>query len=171
MKLRDFKKKDAEPMLEWMHSELSQKVFAKDFNSFTKDKVLDFIENAKNYENQVHLACVDEKDNYLGTVSLKNINNEDKNAEYAISFHEKAFGTGASTYATKEILRIAFEELKLQKVYLNVLDINERANAFYKKIGFKKVGIFYNHILKSDGYKNLVWYEIQKEEYEKNSDR
>lgn len=168
MELRDFKEKDAKPMLEWMHSDLSQKVFAKDFNSFTKEKVLDFIKNAKNYKNQIHLACVDDNDNYLGTISLKNIDYENRNAEYAISFHEKAFGTGASTYATEEILRIAFEELKLQKVYLNVLSINERANAFYNKIGFKKVGIFHNHILKNNGYEDLIWYEMQKEEYEKN---
>ena len=165
MKLRDFKEKDLDGMIEWMHSTISEEVFAKDFNHFSEEKVLNFIKNAKNYENEIHLACVDDNDEYLGTVSLKNIDNDNKNAEYAISFREKAFGTGASSFATKEILRIAFTELKLEKVYLNVLEINKRANAFYNKMGFKKVGVFKNHILKKDKFYNLVWYEILKEDY------
>ena len=166
MKLRELKEKDADLMLEWMHSELSKKVFEKDFNSFTKDKVLNFIKNNKTYENEVHFACVDDSDEYMGTVSLKNIDQTNKHAEYAISFREKAFGTGASSYATKEILKIAFEELNLNKVYLCVLKINERANAFYKKQGFKQVGVFSEHILKNSNYEDWVWYEIKKREFD-----
>ena len=42
----------------------------------------------------------DQDDEYLGTISLKNIDLKNKNAEYAISTRKKARGTGANQQAT-----------------------------------------------------------------------
>ena len=159
MRLRELQKKDAMLMLSWMHSSNSKKVFEKDFNNYTLSDVENFI-NIKNDDKNLNFACVDEFDNYLGTVSLKNIDKDNKNAEYAIAFIEKAYGTGASKFATKEILRIAFEELNLEKVYLNVLNINERAIAFYNKMGFVEEGRFRKHVFKNDEFRDLIWYSM-----------
>lgn len=164
MKLRELKEKDAEEMLKWMHSENSKKVFIKDFNRYSLADVKKFI-NAKNTDENMNFACVDDNDNYLGTVSLKNIDYINKNAEYAISFTAEACGTGASTFATQEILRIAFRDLELAKVYLNVLDINTRAIKFYNKVGFVEEGRFRKHILKNDELRDLLWFSILKEDY------
>lgn len=167
MRLRPFHPKDAEGMLSWMKDKSINDVFATDFGSFTLEKVLKFIESANKDKSNLHLACVDDNDEYLGTVSLKAINKQDKNAEYAISFCKKAHGTGAAHYATQEILKIAFMELGLERVYLNVIPDNTRANAFYKKSGFVFEGTFRKHIQIKDQLKDLNWYSILKEEYEK----
>ncbi len=164
MKLRELQKKDADRMLSWMHSEKSRYIFAKDFNNFTKDDVISFI-NKKNTSENINYACVDDDDNYLGTISLKNIDYENKNAEYAISFMEEAQGTGAASYATKEILKLAFNDLKLKKVYLDVLETNKRANAFYKKTGFIYEGKFEKHILKNNQFIDLYWYRMFDDEF------
>ena len=164
MKLRELQKKDADRMLSWMHSEKSRYIFAKDFNNFTKDDVISFI-NKKNTSENINYACVDDGDNYLGTISLKNIDYENKNAEYAISFMEEAQGTGAASYATKEILKLAFNYLKLKKVYLDVLETNKRANAFYKKTGFIYEGKFEKHILKNNQFIDLYWYRMFDDEF------
>ena len=121
MQLRRLKSEDAAGMLDWMHDESINQLFATDFGKFTEDKVLAFIQSAKDETNSVHRACVDENDKYLGTVSLKNIDREASNAEYAISFRKEAQGTGAAKFATDEILRYGFEELGLERIYLNVL--------------------------------------------------
>ena len=161
MKLRNLKEKDADKMLEWMHSSESKKIFAKDFNNYTKEDVLNFIRSGNNDSN-INYACVDDNDNYLGTISLKNIDKENNNAEYAISFCKEAQGTGAALFATKEILKIAFEKLNLNKVYLDVLETNKRAIAFYKKVGFEEEGKFRKHIYKNNDYINLLWFTIFK---------
>lgn len=166
MRLRPLEAKDAEGMLSWMHDDSINSIFAADFKSFTKDKVLSFIENSDKNKDDLHLACVNDDDEYLGTVSIKHIDREAKNAEYAVSFCKRAHGTGASSFATKEILRIAFYELGLKRVYLNVITENKRANAFYKKIGFVYEGTFKKHILINGELKDLNWYRMLKEEFD-----
>ena len=144
-----------------MHFEESKEIFAKDFNNYTKEDVKRFV-NTKNTKENINYACVNDKDEYLGTVSLKNIDHENNNAEYAVSFIKEAQGTGAAMFATKEILRIAFYELELEKVYLEVLKTNERAIAFYKKVGFIQEGVLRNHLKKHNKYIDLLCFGMLK---------
>lgn len=165
MRLRELCLKDADGMLSWMHDPASAEIFQCDFNSFSEEKVKNFILNSNKDEDSVHFACVDDNDNYLGTVSLKHIDKKAENAEYAVSFCKSAQGTGAARFATEEILKIAFNKFDLERVYLNVLSDNERANAFYKKMGFVYEGTFKKHILINGKLKDLNWYRILREEF------
>ena len=63
------------------------------------------------------------------------------------------------------ILDIAFNELGLNRVYLNVFPENKRAIALYLKCGFKYEGEFQQHVFVRGEYKNLEWYGILREEY------
>ena len=161
MKLRVLEKKDVNGMLEWMHDEDVNKFFRFHAPDMTSEKAENFIKNSFTKENR-HYAVVDENDEYLGTISLKNINYEDKNAEYAISMRRCTWGKNISREATKMILDIAFGELELQKVYLNVLSENERAVAFYRKVGFTYVGESKKHVVINGRFMDLKWFEIQR---------
>lgn len=155
--LRRLEEKDAPLMLEWMHDSEINRNFQADFASATMESVLDFIRNSFHEENK-NFAFVDEKDEYLGTISLKNISLKNANAEYAIVTRKKAQGTGAAMQATQELLRYAFEELKLHKVYLNVLEENVRAQKLYEKCGFVHEGTSPDAVLINGVYKTLKWY-------------
>lgn len=157
--LRRLEEKDAPFMLEWMHDNTINCNFQYPFAEMTIEKVKAFIEDSFNEENK-HFAIVDAKDEYLGTISLKNISQKNKNAEYAIVTRKKAHGTGAAMQATQELLCYAFQELGLHKVYLNVLEDNIRARKFYEKCGFVQEGISKDAIMAADGYQSLVWYGI-----------
>ena len=134
--LRPLQAKDTPLVLECMTDPSIARLFRYDAGQITADTVAVFIEAAKNTQKNIHLACVDEADTYLGTISLKNIDLENKTAEYAVVFRTAAQGTGAAAFATREILRIAFTEYALARVYLNVLEDNARAWRFYEKMGF-----------------------------------
>ncbi len=84
-----------------------------------------------------HYAICDDEDAYQGTISLKDIDVENGTAEYAIVLRRQAQGKGYASFATREILRIAFEELGLHKVYLNVWKENAHAVGFYEHMGFR----------------------------------
>lgn len=159
--LRKLGEKDVDLMLEWMHDSNVNKNFSVDFDKFDYSDAIEFVENSFTSENQ-HFAVVDEQDVYQGTISLKNISYKDSNAEYAVVFRTTAQGTGFAKEATKEIIKYAFEELKLNKVYLNVLKENVRARKFYEKMGFKQEGIFLKHKFLDNKFHDLYWYAVYK---------
>ena len=163
--LRPLEEKDAAGMLEWMTDPAIARFFRFDAASMTLDRCKGFIRGAGEQENCRHWAIVNEKDEYLGTISLKQI--DKGSAEYAISTRGCAHGTGAAGEATRQILKIAFEDLGLNRVYLNVLADNGRANAFYRKAGFRYTHTEENALEIRGEMKNLNWYEIGKEDYDR----
>ncbi len=160
IELRNIVDSDVEKMLEWMHDDDINACFVKDFASMDKQDVVKFI-NGKN-ENDIHLA-ISEQGEYLGTVSLKNI--DGVSAEYAIALRQKCIGKGVAKHATMLILHKAFYELSLEKVYLNVLEQNERAQRFYKKMGFRFEGMLNNYAYVRGEWKNLCFYAMLADDF------
>lgn len=158
--LRPLEERDAGGMLEWMTDPSITRFFRFDASSVTPESCRRFIAQANGQTDCRHYAIADEDDVYLGTISLKNI--ADGAAEYAISTRKSSHGTGAALTATKAILRTAFGELGLDRVYLNVLADNGRANAFYRKAGFRFVRTEENAVTIRGEKKSLNWYEIER---------
>lgn len=160
--IRELREKDALFMHEWMKDENVTENLKADFKNKTVEDCKKFIKDSLNNENNLHYAIVNEQDEYLGTVSLKNINKDDSSAEFAITIRRKAMGTGCATYAMKEIMRRGFEKLNLNYIYWYVDQKNERAVRFYdknnyKRIDFEKV-INICHNVKNDCNDNYIWY-------------
>lgn len=163
IKIRKLAEKDVPFMLEWMHDEESKSIFQAPFDAMTEEDVLKFVNNSFDDDNQ-HFAIVDDKDDeYLGTISLKNIDYKNKNAEYAISTRKKARGSGCNSVASHLLLTYAFDNLGLNRVYLCVLSSNVRAQKFYEKIGFIYEGKFKNHLYQNGEFKDLLWYGVLKD--------
>lgn len=94
--------------------------------------------------------CLKVTDEYIGNVQLTGINSYE--AEFHIFIGEKKYwGKGFGTIATKLIVEYAFEELKLQCVYLLVKKQNAAAIRSYEKAGFHKV-------IETDDYLRLAKY-------------
>lgn len=166
MNLRPLSGKDIPGILEWMQDPELNCYFRFNPDEVSVDSVADFVASSYSKENK-HYAVVDDQDVYLGTISLKNISPGDRNAEYAVSLRKKAIGTGAAEFATRELLRIAFMELGLNKVYLNVLAENVRAIRFYQKMGFEFEGEFAEHIQVQGQFRNIRWYGIRRKQYDR----
>lgn len=165
MRLRKLEPRDAEGMLNWMSDPSISQYFRFSKDSATLESVNNYINQAQSSEKDMHLAIADDDDNYVGTISLKSIDPIARNAEYAISTCAQVHGTGIALEATKEILRIAFKELNLHRVYLNVLADNGRANHFYKKCGFVYEGRFREHVNIRGELKDLNWYSMLSTEF------
>ena len=162
--LRRLEEKDLGGMLEWMHDPAINRWFRFDPDQITEESVLAFIRNSIT-EKDRHYAVAAETDEYLGTISLEDIDPEHGHALFAISMRACAIGSGAAAAGTKELLHIAFEELGLERVYLNVLSDNKRARRFYEKIGFRYEGCFRKHLKLRGEWHDWDWYAILKDEY------
>lgn len=164
--LRSLSLNDVPGMLEWMHDPNIANVFSADFMDMTEEGVRGFVQASWDDAESLHLAIVGEGGEYLGTVSLKNIDRECLSAEYAISTRSKAQGTGAAMRGTRDVLALAFEKLGLERVYLNVKSTNARAIKFYEKVPFTREGTFRKAIKDKDGQLvDLVWFSMLREEF------
>ena len=171
--IRNLKIEDADTMLEWMHDDNVTKYLKADFAKLDKERVINFINDFKDADikkGELHYAICDKENSYIGTVSLKNIDMENKNAEYAIVTCSKAHGKGYAKQATFEILKIAFEKLGLEKVYLYAATDNTPANAFYTKMNFPKEGCFRKHLMIKGKLRDVNWYGILAEDYNRIKD-
>lgn len=165
MILRKLELKDISGILEWMKDPEINSYFRFNPDLINRETVAEFIEKSQVDEINKHYAVVTENDEYLGTISLKNIDYQNSNAEYAVSFRSAAIGKGVSRIATDTLLYIAFFELALHKVYLNVISDNIRAIKFYEKYGFKYEGEFVEYLNIRGEYKNLKWYGILRNQF------
>ncbi len=138
MNLRELDLKDAPLMLEWMHDDSVAHFMGADFSKKTLKDCENFILSSKNDKKNVHRAIVGDDDTYMGTVSLKNINSEKKEAEFAITIRKQAMGKGYSKFGMDKIIQIGFEELGLEIIYWYVNKNNTRAIQFYDKNGYKQ---------------------------------
>lgn len=138
MDIRKLELKDAPFMLEWMHDEDLTKDLKKDFASTNLDDARGFINYAReNTSDDVHMAIVNDDDEYMGTVSLKHIHNG--MAEFGIAVRRCATGKGYSIFGMRKILEYGVNELGLTSIIWCVDPINARAVRFYDKNEFARV--------------------------------
>lgn len=148
-------------MLEWMHDRNVTENLRANFASKTLSDAKAFIEQSWQDAKNVHMAIVSDEDEYMGTVSLKNI--EDDKAEFAITVRSKAMGRGYSWYGMESIIKLAFEKLGLNEVYWCVSRDNARAVRFYDKHGFcEKNDVSSNILERYVEIPNLKWYSVQR---------
>lgn len=166
MDLRKLELKDAPLMLEWMHDRSVVENLQTNFLEKTLGDCEVFITDSWKNESNLHLAIVDEKDTYMGTVSLKHV--KMASAEFGISIRKAAMGKGYARWAMEEIFRMGQEEMKLEQVYWCVNPQNKRALKFYDKNGYARIGSLDKDIISmlcGDGIYNssqieeYVWYQ------------
>lgn len=163
MKLRDLELKDAPLMLEWMHDQSVVANLRGNFLGKTIKDAEEFIKLSRNKLQNIHLAIATDEDEYMGTVSLKNVGRDNNSAEFAITVRKSAMGRGYSWYGMEEIIRRAFEEYNLESVYWCVSRNNERAVRFYDKHNFHEAVDISKEIRNRYAeMKNLKWYSVLK---------
>lgn len=172
MHIRPLEIEDAPLMLEWIHDGRVNCFYRFDASKYTIENVKSFISDSMKYNKMVqpsaiHYAIAENGGEYQGTISLKNIDYINKNAEYAIVLRHSSQGKGLASKATKELLEIAFKNMGLHRVYLNVLADNYHAIRVYEKNGFEYEGKWKEHLRIKDEWKSLCWYAITSDMWKK----
>ncbi len=74
------------------------------------------------------------------------------------------WGNGYATEAAGALVRYAFDELKLNRVYASHVPDNPASGKILLKLGMKREGYMRGHILKWKKYEDLVMYGMLKED-------
>lgn len=103
---------------------------------------------------------------HVGNCAL-HIDESGQKAGFGILIGDKnQWGRGYGTAALREVLRIGFEEMDLQRVHLTALARNTRGIRCYQKCGFRHEGLRRRHFLKRGKWEDVVCMGILREEWE-----
>ena len=104
----------------------------------------------------------------VGSVYLRDIDNDNRKCEYGIFIGEESCrGKGLGTAAAKLILNYAFDELKMNRVFLRVFAKNTAAINSYKHAGFKTEGVFKQDVIIDGVAYDMVFMALLRDEWEK----
>lgn len=108
-------------------------------------------------------------DTDIGYFRTSNYSKENKNIYIGADIMPQFTGNGLGFSAYKQFMKFMFEEFKLHKISLEVIDTNENAIKLYEKLGFKHEGTKREEVLKGKTYIGSRIYSILKTEFEKNN--
>ncbi len=92
---------------------------------------------------------------HIGSIGLHRINWKDRNAELGIAIGEKDYwDKGYGTDAIRALLRLAFEEMNLHRIYLWVDADNVRGIRCYEKCGFQQEGVLRDAAFREGRYRD-----------------
>jgi len=143
----------------WMFSdhEITEKEHQKFIKSLKKDK-----------QNLYFLVLQDNL--YLGVISLNRIDFKNRHAFLGLYKNPEKKIKNAGLIIGKTLFKLAFEHLKLHTLKLEVLENNERAINFFKKLGFKEEGRLREFVFKEDIWYDAIIMGITEKEYKENEE-
>ncbi|OIJ13445.1 GNAT family N-acetyltransferase [Anaerobacillus alkalilacustris] len=105
----------------------------------------------------------------VGCVML-NIALNHNRGELAYWIGKPYWDNGYATEASKCIIKFAFKDLHLNRIWACVMKKNKPSIGVMRKVGLRHEGTFPQHVLKWGVYEDVAYYGIVKEQYEaKNS--
>ncbi len=104
----------------------------------------------------------------IGSVYLRDIDREKKEAEYGVFIGEEdALGRGYGVRAAKLMLEYGFNTLHLEKIFLRVLEDNAGARKSYTKAGFQVIENKRESVELEQGVRNVLFMEVRRSTWER----
>ena len=128
----------------------------------------EFVEQLYKDDRNIPLGItLKENDQLIGNVALINISLPNRRASMGIFIGDKScWSKGYGTEALELMVRYAFHELNLHRIYLTVFEFNVRAMRAYEKAGFRREGVFRDAVYKNGKYHNVYPMAILRYEWE-----
>jgi len=171
VRLRAIERGDIPTFLKWLDDPQVQRYLGRTPFPLSLAEEERWFERQLNDEKSRIFAIETEKGVHIGNIGLHEIDYKDGKATLGIMIGEKGYwGQGYGSDAIKALLRFAFEELNLHRLYLSVFDFNKRAIRCYEKCGFRQEGIVRESVFRHGRYQNEILMGILRHEFEGDRD-
>ncbi len=113
------------------------------YEYYTTEKLLEYLNNVEKNNILLWGIFLKNKNLHIGNIKIDPINANNLSAEYGILIGDKnARGNGYAEEASKAVIDYCAKKLQLRKLNLGVIETHAAAVKVYKKLGFKKEGIY-----------------------------
>lgn len=129
------------------------------------DDTLSFINhyNQVSDENDAGIFTIRIDGSCVGIIGFKGTDIENHKTEIGYWLSERNQGQGIITRSLKELCRIAFEDLDINRIQIKCAEENDRSKAIPKRLGFTFEGIERDgERMSNDNYVNLEIYSLLK---------
>ena len=124
------------------------------------------VEQLKWFEHQERsrdvLRCIvalQEDGKAIGTIILSDIDQKNATGHIHIKMSKDGGrGKGYGTDAVNTMVQYAFEELRLNCIYANILSYNEASIKLFERCGFRRDGILRQRVFKKGQFYDLFYY-------------
>ena len=167
--LRALEPEDYLISVKWRNDEEIQNMVGgpKYFVSSEREKqwVIDMI----NSNDKLVLAiCLKKNDKYIGNVILQSIDWINRSAHVPIMIGDKSeWNKGYAMEARMQMLKFAFEERGIERIYAYVMESNINSIKLHEKCGYLQEGILRKSVFKNGKFYNQIILSILKEEFHK----
>ena len=162
--LRPITLADTDNIIRWRNKVKRNFIFQKDLTSAVHQHW--FEEKIKTGQVYQFIIVADDLGKDIGSIYLRDLDQKNQKAELGIFIGDSsARGQGLGQLAIRQILVFAFEELKLNKVFLKVFADNHRAINSYQKSGFIEDGYFKQDAFTDGQFRDLVFMSILRSDW------
>ena len=104
---------------------------------------------------------------HIGNIGLFDIHWKDRQAELGITIGDKDYwNQGYGSDAIQTLLRVAFDEMNLHRVYLRVHADNARGISCYQRVGFQREGTLRESVFREGVYHDVHVMSILRTEFD-----
>lgn len=138
--LRRFERRDIPRKVEWINDPANNRYLHYDL-PLTVEKTERWFDSHRG-DTTRYDAVIEADGVPVGLIGLLSIDRKNAKAEYYIVIGDSAYkGKGVAKEASRLILRYAFDDLKLNRVYLYTETGNLTSQKLYETVGFEKEGV------------------------------
>ena len=112
------------------------------------------------------VICRRADDRAVGSIDLHDVDLRNGNASLGIAVGDPDdTGQGYGTAALTAILTFGFEQLRLERIALEVYDFNDRARRVYERVGFVHEGTSRRALFRDGRFHDIHWMAVLRDEW------
>jgi RimJ/RimL family protein N-acetyltransferase len=167
--LRSLEETDIERTFRWHNDARLYEKLGDPFRPVSKTTELDWLRQKASYSvTEINLAiCLNRNGEHIGNIYLREIDwIARKAASHIFIGNDKHRGKGYGQAAVCQLLQLAFLDLNLNRIFLQVLAGNVAAVKLYEKCGFELEGRLKMHAFKHGQYQDILVMGFSSEKFQ-----
>lgn len=166
--LRPLQRNDLDNIMPWVNDPDIVGNFQHFNRTMSREEEKQYLEKLLSSPTDKVFAVEAEDGTYLGNIGLHQIYLPSRNARFAIILGRKDYwGQGYAQSAIPQLLKVAFDDVGLHKVWGIHFQENKKAAHLYEKLGFRTEGLLREEYFQRGEYHTMVRIAMLEGEYQK----